>query len=164
MVVSRDSPGVPNMHERAFAGVEAAGRLLGVRVQPVPLQGAPALDAALAQIRSLRPGGLIVFDQAVVLRESERILGFAQRDRLPAIYQSSGWVHGGGLMSYGPNNTDEMRSIAAYVDKIIKGAKPSELPVEQPTQIELVLNLKTAQALGLTMPQSLLLRADEVIR
>jgi len=164
IVSSGGAPGALSILERALAGVEAAGRQVGVRVQPVRLPGTPALDAALAQIRSLRPGGLIVFDQAVVLRESERILGFAQRERLPAIYQSSGWVHGGGLMSYGPNNTDEMRRIAAYVDKIIKGAKPSELPVEQPTQIELVINLKAAKALGITAPQSLLLRADEVIQ
>ena len=164
MVVSRDSPGVPSLLERAFAGVEATGRLLGVRVQPVPLQGAPALDAALAQIRSLRPGGLIVFDQAVVLRESERVLNFALRERVPTIFQSSGWVKAGGLMSYGPNTTDEMRRITAYVDKIIKGAKPGDLPVEQPTQIELVINLKTAKALGITLPQTLLLRADEVIQ
>ena len=164
IVSSRGSPGAPSVLERALAGVEAAGRQVGVRVQPVRLHDAPALDVALAQLRSLRPGGLIVFDQAVVLRESERILGFALRERLPAIFQSSGWVRGGGLMSYGPSTTDEMRRIAAYVDKIIKGAKPSELPVEQPTQIELVINLKTAKALGLTMPQSLRLRADEVIQ
>ena len=164
MVDARDSPGVPNMHELAFAGVEAAGRHVGVRVQPVRLHSAPALDAALEQIRSLRPGGLIVFDQAVVLRESERILNFALRERVPAIYQSSGWVRGGGLMSYGPNVTDEMRRITAYVDKIIKGAKPGDLPVEQPTQIELVINLRTAKALGLTIPKALLLRADEVIQ
>ena len=164
MVVSRDSPGVPSLSERALAGVEAAGRQLGVRVQAVPLQGASALDAALAQIRSLRPGGLIVFDQAVVLRESERVLNFALRERVPTIFQSSGWVHGGGLLSYGPNTTDELRRITAYLDKIIKGAKPGDLPVEQPTQIELVINLKTAKALGLTVPQTLLLRADEVIQ
>ncbi len=164
MVVSRESPGVPSLLERAFAGVEAAGRQRGVRVRAVGLQGASALDAALAQIHSLRPGGLIVFDQAVVLRESERILDFTQRERLPAIFQSSGWVRAGGLMSYGPNTTDELRRITAYVDKIIKGAKPGDLPVEQPTQIELVINLLTAKALGLTIPQTLLVRADELIQ
>ncbi len=164
MVVNRDSPDLPTLLERAFAGVEAAGRKAGVRVHPVPLRDASALDAALSQIRSLRPGGLIVFDQAVVLRESERILDFALRERLPAIFQASVWVRAGGLMSYGPNTTDEMRRITAYVDKIIKGAKPGDLPVEQPTQIELVINLKTARALGLTIPQTLLLRADEVIQ
>ena len=164
IVSSGGSPGVPSVLERALAGVEAAGRQVGVRVQPVRLLGWPALDTALAQIRSLHPGGLIVFDQAVVLRESERILDFALRERLPAIFQSSGWVKAGGLMSYGPNTTDEMRRITAYVDKIIKGAKPGDLPVEQPTQIELVVNLKTAKALGITLPQTLLLRADEVIQ
>ena len=158
------TPGAPSVLELGLTGVEAAGRLLGVRVQPVRLQGALALDAALAQIRSLRPGGLIVFDQAVVLSESKRILSFALRERVPTIFQSSGWVHGGGLMSYGPNNTDEMRRVTAYVDKIFKGAKPSDLPVEQPTQIELVINLLTAKALGITIPQALLLRADEVIQ
>ena len=137
IVVLPGGSGAPSVLERALAGVEAAGRQVGVRIQPVRLQGAPALDAALAQIRSLRPGGL---------------------------YQSSGWVRGGGLMSYGPNNTDEMRRIAAYIDKIFSGAQPSALPVKQPTQIELVINLLTAKALGLAIPPSLLLRADEVIQ
>lgn len=118
----------------------------------------------LELLRNVRPGGLIVFDQAVVLRESERVLHAAAAERVPAIYQSSGWVRGGGLMSYGPNNTDEMRRITAFVDKIMMGAKPSDLPVEEPTQIELVINLKAAKALGITIPQSLLLRADMVIR
>jgi putative tryptophan/tyrosine transport system substrate-binding protein len=156
--------GAPSVLGRALASVEAAGRQLGIRVQPVWLPDAQALDATLAQIHARAAGGLIVFDQAIVLRHRERILNFALRERLPAIYQSGGWVRAGGLMSYGPNNTDEMRRIATYVDKIFKGAKPSELPVEQPTLIELVMNLKTARALGLTIPQALLLRADEVIQ
>ncbi len=155
---------MPSVLELGLAGVEAAGRQVGVRVQPVRLQCAPALDAALAQIPSLRPGGLMVFDQAAVSRESERILNFALRERVPTIYQSSGWVRGGGLMYYGPNNTDEMRRVTAYVDKIIKGAKPREQPVEQPTRFEMVINRLTAKTLGLTIPQSLLLRADEVIQ
>jgi putative ABC transport system substrate-binding protein len=93
-----------------------------------------------------------------------RIADLAARNRLPAIYTSRGFVEAGGLMSYGPQFRDLFRRAAAYVDKILKGASPGELPVEQPTKYELVVNLKAASALGLTIPQSLLRRADELIR
>lgn len=164
LIVTVASPGTPSVLERALVGVEMAGKRVGVRVLPLRVQGASGLDVALKQLRNMRPGGLIVFDQAVVLRESERILQAVAGERVPAIYQSSGWVRGGGLMSYGPNNTDEMRRITAYVDKIFRGAKPGDLPVEEPTQIEWVINLKAAKSLGITVPQALLLRADEVIQ
>ncbi len=93
-----------------------------------------------------------------------RIVEFAAQHRLPAIYEMREFADGGGLIAYGPSLADQQRRAAAYIDKILRGAKPAELPVEQPTKFELVINLKTAKALGLTIPQSVLIRADEVIR
>ena len=104
-----------------------------------------------------------MFDQTLVLSVKERITEFALRSRIPAIYQQRNWVDAGGLMSYGPSNADEYRRLASYVHRIFQGARPGDLPVEQPTKFELVINMKTAKALGLTIPQSLLLRADEVV-
>ena len=102
--------------------------------------------------------------RSLVLSVKERITAFALRSRIPAIYQQREWVDAGGVMSYGPSNTDEYRRLASYVQRIFKGARPGDLPVEQPTKFDLVINLKAAKAIGLTVPQSLLLRADEVIQ
>ena len=108
-------------------------------------------------------GALVVMSTPAFEIERQRIVDLAAKNRLPAVYTSREFVHAGGLMSYGANQPDLFRRAATYVDKILKGAKPSDLPVEQPTKFELVINLKTAKALGLTIPPSLLQRADQVI-
>lgn len=150
-------------HAEGLAQVEAAARRFGVRVYASQVRSADGMDAILAQIQSQRPGGLIVLDQTVTLGARERIVEFARRSRIAAVYQSSGWVERGGLMSYGASFVDEYRRTALYVDKIFKGMKPADLPVEQPVTFELVVNQKTAKALGLTLPQSILLRTDRLI-
>ena len=164
--VQVDTPGAPMnpLQAQAMAAVEAAARRYGIAVQVSELRSAEHLDATLALMRSRQPSGLIVFDQTLVLSLKERITEFALRSRIPAIYQQRNWVDAGGFMSYGPNNADEYRRLASYVHRVFKGARPGDLPVEQPTRIDLVINLKAAKAIGLTVPQSLLLRADEVIQ
>jgi ABC-type uncharacterized transport system substrate-binding protein len=105
---------------------------------------------------------ILVFDCSILPRP-EHVTGLVNKSRVPALYPFQRHVQAGGLMAYGPNSDEQYRRAAVFVDKILKGAKPAELPVEQPTKFELVINLKTAKALGLTIPQSLLLRADQVI-
>jgi putative ABC transport system substrate-binding protein len=122
------------------------------------------LDDAFALAVKGRAGGVLVLASAFFSSQAPRIVSLAARTRLPAIYEHQGFVELGGLLSYGPSPRDMFRLIASYVDKILKGGKPADLPVEQPTKLELVINLKTAKALGLTLPQSLLLRADRVIQ
>ena len=111
-----------------------------------------------------RVGALLVLSDSIFNSHRTRLADLAARSRLPAAYGVRESVEAGGLMSYGPSFLDSFRRAATYVDKILKGAKPAELPVEQPTKFELVINMKTAKALGLTIPQSVLLRADEVIQ
>ncbi len=111
-----------------------------------------------------RPESLLVMADTVTSTNTKRIVEFTARNRVPAIYEARSFVDAGGLMSYGLDFLDHYRHGAIYVDRILKGAKPADLPVEQPTKFELVINMKTAKALGLTIPQSLLLRADEVIQ
>ena len=111
-----------------------------------------------------RAGALTVLTSNMFVTERRRLVDLAAKNRLPAVYNVREFVDAGGLMSYGPDLADLYRRAATYVDKILKGAKPADLPVEQPTKFELVINLKTAKALGLTIPQSVLGRADEVIQ
>jgi putative tryptophan/tyrosine transport system substrate-binding protein len=122
-----------------------------------------ALEGAFETAVRSRAGAIVVFGDPLTFIHRTRIAELAAKHRLPALYLFRESVEAGGLMAYGPSFPDLGRRAATYVDKILKGAKPADLPVEQPTKFELVINLKTAQALGLTIPQSLLLRADQVI-
>jgi len=142
----------------------AAAEVLHVDVQFVGVREVSHFDQAFDTIAKERPDALIVLADRVFLHNRARIVDFAARNRLPAVYPYRELVEAGGLMSFGPNYADMHRRAATYVDKILKGAKPADLPVEQPTKFELIINLKTAKALGLTIPQSVLIRADEVIQ
>ena len=122
-------------------------------------------EKVFAALNKQRPDGLYALTAGPVMRPNgKRIVGFALKSRLPSTYTSRASVEAGGLMSYGRAFAESYRRVAYYVDKILKGAKPADLPVEQPTKFELVINLKTAQQIGLTIPQSLLYRADKVIK
>ena len=143
----------------------SAARSLRVEVQSVEVSRAEDLDRAFSTITSWRAQALMLPGiNPVGFANRAQIVSFAQRNRLPSMFPTKEYVDSGGLMSYGPSLVDLFRRAAGYVDKILKGAKPADLPVQQPTKFELVINLKTAKALSLTLPQSLLRRADEVIQ
>ncbi len=144
-------------------GAEVAGRALGVRLQFVEARGPADFDRAFSDITRARAGALTVLASNMILGERRRLANLAAKNRLAAVYPLREFVDAGGLMAYGPDLVDVFRRAATYVDKILKGAKPADLPVEQPTRFELVINLKTAKALGLQIPPTLLTRADEVI-
>jgi ABC-type uncharacterized transport system substrate-binding protein len=147
-----------------FKVADAASRSLGLRAESLEVRNPPdGLRAALAMATRDRPDALLVVTTAVFYRERKQIAQLARDSRLPAMYTLREFVEAGGLMSYGSSLPEMFRRAAIYVDKIFKGAKPADLPMEQPTKFELVINLKTAKALGLTIPPSLLLRADQVI-
>ena len=139
-------------------------RAFGVQLQPLQARTPGEIDSAFAAMTAARAGAVIVFADAVLLDHRRRIADLAARRRLPMVSVMVENVEVGGLMAYGPSIADRFRRAATYVDKILGGAKPADLPVEQPTKFELVINLKTAKALGLAIPQSVLLRADEVLK
>ncbi len=142
---------------------EVAARTLGMRPQFVEARGPADCDGAFAEMTRARAGALTVLASTMFTLERRRLVDLAAKNRLPAMYPWRDFVDAGGFMSYGVNTTDMYRRAATFVDKILKGAKPGDLPVEQPTKFELVINLKTAKALGLTIPPSVLGRADHVI-
>jgi len=143
----------------------AAARSLHVELQSVELSRVEDLDRAFSAVTKGRAEALIVsLGNPITVSRQDQVASFAQRSRLPSIYGAREYVDSGGLMSYGPSVADLFRRAAIYVDRILKGAKPADLPVEQPTKFELVINFKTAKAIGLTMPPSLLRRADHVIQ
>jgi len=147
----------------AIRDVNVAARSLGVQLQLLEAGGPNEFDSAFAAMAKDRVGALLVVADSMFVFHRTRLSDLAARSRLPAVYGWREHVEAGGLMSYGPSLRDLFRRAATYVDKILKGAKPADLPVEQPTKFEVVINLRTAKALGLTIPQSLLLRADQVI-
>jgi putative tryptophan/tyrosine transport system substrate-binding protein len=147
-----------------LAETEAAGRLLGAEVRAYFIGSASELPQAFAAIEQARSQALIVKNNSLTYEHRAAIIEASKRLRIPDMYEARELVAAGGLVSYGPNAMDLYRQAAGYVDRIFKGAKPADLPVQQPTKFDLVLNLKTAKAIGLTIPQSLLLRADEVIQ
>jgi putative ABC transport system substrate-binding protein len=156
-----------SMPERArevrLKELDASAQALGVQLQIVEAREAADLDGAFLQISAKGARALVVLTTPVFGLERQRIADLAAKNRLPTVYASRNYVDAGGLMSYGPNFVDLNRRAAFYVDKILKGAKPSDLPVEQPTKFDLFINLKTARALGLALPPTLLVAATEVI-
>ena len=144
-------------------GADVAARALGVRLQIVEARGPGDFNRAFLDMTRARAGALAVSPSAMFAGEGKRLVDLAATNRLPAVYPWREYVDAGGLMAYGPSVADSFRRAATYVDRILKGAQPGDLPVEQPTKFELVINLKAAKALGLTIPQSVLARADQVV-
>ena len=146
-----------------FGAIQAVATSLGVELRPVDIRDASEVESAVAAFANSANGGLIVQPSASTWVHHDLIIALAARHKLPAIYWSRDEVTGGGLISYGPDLVDQLRRAAEYVDRILKGKKPADLPVQAPTKYELVINLKTARALGIEVPPTLLARADEVI-
>ncbi len=149
--------------ERVIRGVQEAARAKGVQLPILKASTEAEIDAAFASLVQLHAGALVVGSEPFLNSRREQLVALASRHAVPAIYQFRESAVAGGLISYGPSVTAAFRLVGTYTGKILNGAKPADLPVEQPTKFELVVNLKTATALGLTVPQSLLARADEVI-
>ena len=143
---------------------QAAARALDLLLHSQAVRGPQDLEGAFARTAQARPEALLVLGDNLIAMHLQHIVAFATQEHLPSVFGARNWVVAGGLMSYGPSIPDLYRRAATYVDKLLKGAKPADLPVEQPMKFELVLNLKTAQALGLTIPSLVRFRADEVIQ
>jgi putative tryptophan/tyrosine transport system substrate-binding protein len=156
------NPTLPQ-HQAFFREIQKAAPTLRVELDSLELRSVDDLEAVFQRIAPTRLDGLLVFDQPALFPHRQRVVDWVMRSRIPAIYGTSPYVNVGGLVSYSPKLVDLFRRSTTYVDKLLKGAKASELPMEQPTTFEFVINLKTAKALGLTIPPSLLLRADQVI-
>jgi putative ABC transport system substrate-binding protein len=144
--------------------IEAAAPGLRVALQPLEIRDPNEFNLAFEAIKRERADALVTFTHTFMVVHRNRVLEFATKSRLPAMYGLRLFVEAGGLMSYSPSVTDMYRSAASYVDKILKGAKPGDLPVQQPTKFELVINLKAAQQIGLTIPPNVLARADRIIK
>jgi len=151
------------MAVEARATQEAAGPL-GVTLQDRGVKDAGEIEAVFDAMNKERPDAFLALMDVTLLSHRNRILAFLERNRVPAIYESKDWVEAGGLISYGANSSDVTRRAAVQMDKILKGVKPADIPVEQPTKFEMVINLNTAKQIGLTIPPNVLARADRVIR
>lgn len=159
VLLNKDTPA----HQMAWKETLAGAAMLHIDVEPFEVQGAKGYKEAFDRMVKARMEALVLFEDATFATERAQLAVLAARARLPTVYSQRNSVDDGGLMSYGPSITDAYRNAASFVDRILNGAKPGELPIEQPTKFELVINLKTAKALGLTIPKSLLLRADQLI-
>ena len=147
----------------AWKEIQLPARQLGIHLHSLEVRSPSEFDKALEDATQARAGALFIIADPVIVTNLKRIADLAAKSRLPSIFQLSEFADSGGLVAYGPDLADMYRRAATYVDKILKGAKPGDLPIEQPTKFELVINLKTAKAIGLTIPQNLLFRADRVI-
>ena len=154
----------PTHVDLEFRELEAAGRVLDVRLQSVEVRAAGELDVAFRSVTGGGADAMIVVPSRLLNLNAKRIAAFAVERRLPAVSMWGSFTQAGGLMSYGPNIDAMLRRAATYVDKILKGARPGDLPIERPTRFELVVNLKTAKAIGFPIPPSILVRADQVIQ
>jgi len=156
-----------SMPERAkdarLGEANASARMLEVQLQVIEARGPDDFDRAFSEMSKARADALTILATPVFILEQRRLADLAAKNRLPTVSEFREFVDDGGLISYGPSLADLSRRAVTYVDKILKGAKPADLPVEQPTKFELVINLKTAKALGLAIPHAMLMRADEVI-
>src|SRR5215831_6361427 len=144
--------------------IQAAAHALGLRLHAQEVRSTQDFEGVFVRTSQARPEALLVLEDNLIAMHARQIVAFATQEHLPSVFATRGGAVAGGLMSYGPSLPDLYRRVATYVDKILKGAKPADLPIEQPMKFELVINLKTAKALGLTMPPTLLMLADEVIR
>jgi len=147
-----------------FSEIQTTAPVLGVTVHPLGVHEASDIDRAIATMTEDRPDALFIITDVLTSRYTRQVVDFAVQHQLPTMFQGSGPVAEGGLMFYGASLTEAYRRAATYVDRILKGTKPADLPVEQPMKFELIFNLKTAKALGLTIPPTLLFQADEVIK
>ena len=164
VAVLYDPASPPSLHEVKEL-LPADARALKLTIQPWEIRAVDDFDKVFGALNKQRPDGLYPLAAGPLMRPNQkRIVGFALKSRLPSVYSSREDVEAGGLMSYGRDIADNYRRVAIYVDRILKGAKPADLPVEQPTKFELVINLKTAKQIGVTIPQSVLYRADKVIK
>jgi putative tryptophan/tyrosine transport system substrate-binding protein len=160
VVYNPDNPGKTS----SLRETEVAARALRLQLQPLEVRDPSDIEPAFQAARREKTGALIVLRDVVTIGQTKRIVELALKNQLPAIYGDRDFVDAGGLMSYGPNMSDLFRRAAVYVDKILKGAKPADLPVEQPTKFEFIINLKAAKQIGLTIPPNVLARADKVIK
>jgi ABC-type uncharacterized transport system substrate-binding protein len=154
----------PRLPTNSFQETQTAAEALGIKVQSLDVQASSDVETASASLGQQRTEAIIVLPHSVLSFYRKRILELTGKHRLPATYPGKEWVDAGGLMSYGPDVRNIRRRAATYVDKILRGAKPADLPVEQPTKFEFVINLKTAKQIGVTIPPNVLARADKVIR
>ena len=165
------APAAPKKGEREagkagvgrFAVIQSVAPSLGVDVRPLNLRDVGEIERAAAAFAGAANGGLIVTGSSLAVAHLELIVTLAARHKLPAVFFQRRFITGGGLISYGADTINQYRRAATYVDRILKGEKPADLPVQAPSKYQLVINLKTANALGITMPSTLLARADEVI-